>query len=75
MRTFRVSDHTMDMLREQTRPGAIFVQNSIRSISGHWDMPVDPEVAEKLDAYRLPGETDDQLVSRVIREATGQKPN
>jgi hypothetical protein len=36
---------------------------------------VDEEVAPAIQAQRLPGERDDDVVSRLVRAAIGVKPN
>lgn len=75
MRTYRVTEHTYNLIREQARPGYSFLSTAVRSSSGDWDMPVDDQVAERIEEHRLPGETDDQVVSRIVRESTGRRTN
>jgi hypothetical protein len=46
-----------------------------RQEDGSWLIPVDDEVAERLDEVRLDGESDDDLIMRMIREHRGDKPS
>jgi hypothetical protein len=38
-------------------------------------VPVDNEVAAAIEHAKLPGESDDDVVGRLVRDAIGQPPN
>ena len=46
-----------------------------RQADGLWDVPVDDDVAMKIATERLTNETDDEVVSRLVRMATGTRPD
>ena len=46
-----------------------------RQPDGSWLVPVSDEVADRLDEVRLAGESDDDLIMRMIREHRGDKPS
>ncbi len=46
-----------------------------RQAGGSWLIPVGDEVAERLDEIRLDGESDDDLIMRIIRDHRGDKPS
>jgi hypothetical protein len=46
-----------------------------RQEDGSWLIPVGEEVAERLDEERLAGESDDDLIMRLIRRHRGDKPS
>lgn len=71
----KVSDHTMQLIREQTREGFRFASSATRQTDGLWAVPVDDEVALKIATERLPNETDDDVVSRLVRMAVGKGTN
>ena len=75
MRTIIVSDETRQLIDAQALPGYMIRQPATRLPDGRWTIPVDDEVFEHIDAARLPGETDDDVVSRLVRAATGKKPS
>ena len=50
-------------------------QTATRLPYGCWTIPVDDEVFDRINAARLPGETDDDPVSRLLRTAIGKKPS
>ena len=56
-------------------PGYTIRQTAIRLPDGRWTIPVDDEVFDRIDAARLPGETDDDTVSRLLRTVIGKKPS
>jgi hypothetical protein len=71
----KVSDHTLQLIREQAQEGFSFVCTATRRDDGLWDIPVDDEVAMKIATERLPTETDDDVVSRLVRAAVGKRPD
>lgn len=72
-RTIRVSDATYRAIAEE----AIlpFRSTATRQPDGSWLVPVSDDTWERLRSERLPGETDDDTVMRVIRRYRGQKPD
>jgi hypothetical protein len=70
-----VSDHTLQLIREQAQEGFTFACTAIRRADGLWDVPVDDQVAMKIATERLAMETDDDVVSRLVRAAIGQQSN
>lgn len=76
MPMIKVRDHTLQLIHEQAREGFTFASTATRRADGLWDVPVDDEVAMKIATARLPRETDDDVVSRLVRAAVGKKqPN
>lgn len=75
MPMIKVSDHTLQLIREQTQEGFNFVCTATPRADGLWDVPVDDEVALKIATARLPNETDDDVVSRLVRMAIGRRPD
>jgi len=72
MPMIKVSDHTLRLIREQTQEGFTFACTATRRTDGMWDVPVDDKVAMKIATERLPTETDDDVVSRLVRAAIGR---
>ena len=75
MPMIKVSDHTMQLIREQTREGFNFTCTATRRADGLWNVTVDDEVVMKMATARLPNETDDEVVSRLVRMAIGKLPD
>ncbi|MEO7223871.1 MAG: hypothetical protein ABIY37_15500 [Devosia sp.] len=75
MPMIKVSDHTLGLLREQAREGFNFVSTATRRADGLWNIPVDDDVAMKVAAERLANETDDEVVSRLVRMGIGTRPD
>ena len=75
MPLIKVSDHTFQLIREQTKEGFGFVSTATRRADGLWDVPVDDEVATRIATERLPNETDDDVVSRLVRTSIGKRPD
>jgi hypothetical protein len=73
MKLIRVSDTTYRMVAEL----AIlpFRSTGTRQPDGTWLVPIGEDVWGHLEAHRLPGESDDDVVTRLIRAARGQKPS
>ncbi len=73
MKTIHVSDATYRAIAE----AAIlpFRSTATRQADGSWLVPVGDDTWEALQKERLPGETDDDTVLRIIRRHRGQKPN
>ena len=75
MPMIKVSDHTLQLIREQTQEGYSFACTATRRADRLWNVPVDDEVAMKIATERLPNETDDDVVSRLVRRAIGTLPD
>jgi hypothetical protein len=75
MPKIKVSGHTLQLIREQAQVGFHFACTATLRGDGFWDVPVDDEVAMKIATARLPGETDDDVVSRLVRAAIGKRPD
>ena len=75
MKIITVSDETKHLIDAQALPGYDVRQTATRLPDGRWTIPVDDEVFEHIDAARLPGETDDDTVCRLLRAAIGKKPS
>ena len=75
MKIITVSDETKRLIDAQVQAGCDLRQSATRLPDGHWTIPVDDEVFDHIDAARLPGETDDDVVSRLLRLAIGKRPN
>ena len=63
------------LIDAQVQSGYDLRQTATRLPDGRWTIPVDDEVFEHIQAARLPGETDDDTLSRLLRAAIGGKPN
>ena len=70
-----LADETRRLIRDQARGPLMPRSGAVRLRDGLWEVPVDDEVAAVIEAARLPGETDDQVVSRLVRRAIGTGPN
>ena len=75
MKIITVSDETKHLIDAQVQPGYTIRRTATRLPDGRWTIPVDDEVFDHIDAARLPGETDDDTVSRLLRAAIGKKPS
>lgn len=72
-RTITVSDATYRAIAEE----AIlpFRSTATRQQDGSWLVPIADDTWERLQQHRLPGETDDDVVMRLISQYRGHKPN
>jgi hypothetical protein len=72
MKTINVSDATYRTIAEE----AIlpFHSTATRQADGSWLVPIADDTWERLRSERLPGESDDDTVTRIIRRYRGQKP-
>ena len=75
MPMIKVSEHTLQLIREQTHEGFSFACTATHRADGLWDVPIDDEVAMKIATERLRNETDDDVVSRLVRTAIGTLPD
>lgn len=71
----RLSNDTVELLLQQTTPGFRFVSTATRRENGEWDVPVNDDVAHKIAIERLPGESDEDCVARLVRAAIGKNPD
>ncbi len=75
MPMIKVSEHTLQLIREQAQEGFSFACTATRRADGLWNVPMDDEVAMKIATERLPNERDDDVVSRLVRTAIGTLPD
>ena len=75
MKIITVANETKHLIDAQALPGYTIRQTATPLPDGRWAISVDDEVFEHIDTVRLPGETDDDTVSRLLRLAIGGKPN
>ena len=73
MPTIRLSDATYRAVAQLSSPD--FDSTGIKQPDGTWLVPIVDHVIANLAKLRLPGETDDDLVARLIRGHLQQKPN
>jgi hypothetical protein len=63
VRRIRISSETLDLIRSLMEyPDA----HGAVADNGSWVFEVDDELFDNLDLIRLPGESDDQVVARLI---------
>lgn len=72
-RTITLSDATYRAIAEE----AIlpFRSTATRQQDGSWLVPIADDTWERLQQHRLPGESDDDVVMRLISQYRGHKPN
>jgi hypothetical protein len=75
MPTIRLSAHTMQLVRERAPATFRFACIATKVDDVGWTVPVDDAVAYRIALMRLPGESDDDVVSRLVREAVERKPD
>ena len=73
MPIIRLSDATYRMVADLSSPE--FISTGVKQPDGTWLVPIEDHVMANLAKLRLPGETDDDLVARLIRSRLEQKPN
>ena len=73
MKTIRLTDATSRALADLAILS--FRSTATQQPDGMWLVPVGDEVWDRLQSHRFPGECDDDLVQRVIREHRGQRPH
>jgi hypothetical protein len=73
VKTLRLSDAALRSIEEL----AIlpFRQEGTRQPDGTWLIPVEPDTWERLERHRFPGESDDDLVQRILRNYRGDPLN
>ena len=75
MPMLKVSGHILQLVRQQLQEGFSFACTASLRADGLWDVLVDDEVAMKIATERLPHETDDDVVSRLVRIAIDRRPD
>jgi hypothetical protein len=70
-----ITENTDRLIHEQAEPVYGFRSTTIRLDDGRLALPVDDEVFAAIDHARLPGETDDDVVVRLVLAAIGRKPS
>lgn len=73
MKMIRVSDATYRAIAET----AIlpFRSTGTRQADGSWHLSIDDEICERLRELRQAGETDDDVIVRMLYVHHGRKPN
>ena len=64
MKIITVSDETKHLIDAQVQPGYDLRQTATRLPDGHWTIPVDDEVFDRIEAARLPDRP--EIVIRVV---------
>lgn len=73
MKTIRISDASYRaLIGEAILP---FHSTRAQQASGAWLVPVEDDTYERLQQHRLPGESDDDLIQRIIRGHPGRPSN
>ena len=75
MRVLILTEESHRLILDQARPFVLVRSDAVRRPDGLWDVPVDDEVAAAIDHARLQGESDDDVVGRLVRDAIGQQPS
>ncbi|HEV2515151.1 MAG TPA: hypothetical protein VGV07_07870 [Devosia sp.] len=75
MRVLILSEESHGLILGQARPRMLARSDATLREDGLWEVPVDDEVAAAIDHARLQGESDDDVVSRLVREAIGLRPS
>ncbi len=70
-----ITEETLRLIGQQALPGYIVLQSATRREDGLWDLLLDEEVAARINDERLTGESDDDVVARLVRAATRHRPH
>jgi hypothetical protein len=73
MPMIKLTAKTMQLIRAQALAGFRFACTARELKDGSRNVPIDDEVAMTIATERLPGESDDDVVSRLVRNAIGRK--
>ena len=73
MKLVRVSDVTYRMIAEAAILPFRFTGE--QQPDGSWLVPVENDTHERLQQHRLPGESDDEAIQRIIHRYRGQPPS
>ncbi len=71
--TIRVSEATYQAIADLA--GFAFRSTGTREDDGNWLVPISDELWDRLQQARLPGESDDDTLMRLIRSSRGDKPS
>jgi hypothetical protein len=52
-----------------------FRPTGTRQADGTWLVPIDQDTWDRIHAMRLPGETDEDVIQRVIHQHLGRRPS
>ena len=61
--------------RDRRARHAAFQHTGSRQPDGSWLVPIEDDTAARLERMRLPGESEDDLVTRALRAYRGQQPS
>jgi hypothetical protein len=75
MRVLILSEESHRLILDQARPHMLARSDATLRDDGLWEVPVEEEVGAAIDDARLQGESDDDVVSRLVREAIGRRPS
>ena len=75
MRVLILSEESHRLILDQARPSMSARSDATLREDGLWEVSVDDEVAAAIDHARLQGESDDDVVSRLVRDAIGLRPS
>ena len=67
MPTIRVTEPTMRLIRQRSHPAYRFHALATKLEDGGWNVAVDDEAAVHVARERQRGETDDDVVARLLR--------
>ncbi len=73
MKTIRVSDATYQAIADLA--GFSFRSTGTHVGDGDWLVPISDELWHRLQQARVPGESDDDTLMRLIRISRGAKPS
>ena len=71
MKTVRLSNETMRALKAAAN--LPFKPEGQQQSDGFWLVPFSDDTWQRLQQNRLPGETDDDVLSRIVRSVSGRK--
>ena len=75
MRVLILTKETHRLILNQARPPMLARSDAVQRSDGLREVPVDEEVAAAIEHARLQGDSDDDVVSRLVRDAIGQRPS
>lgn len=63
----QVSERVIQLMRANVRPGHSFnLAGGERNSDGSWSLPLPPELLERIEQVRLPGETLADAIERIL---------
>lgn len=75
MPMIRLKNESLRLICRSALPGFEFALVGTERDDGDWDVPVTDETAIAIAKARLPGETDDDVAIRQMREVMGREPD